>query len=49
MPIDEIRGRIENIHFKSEGPRPSDSPTRSLVGPRKLHSARVALSLRSFA
>jgi hypothetical protein len=29
-------------HYYSEGLRPSDSPTRSLVGPQMPHSARVA-------
>src|SRR5215510_10089336 len=33
----------------SEGLRPSDSPTRSLAGPRKPHSARVGSLARSFA
>src|SRR5215470_8078338 len=33
----------------SEGLRPSDSPTRSLAGPRTPHSARVGSLARSFA
>ena len=33
----------------SEGLRPSDSPTRSLAGPREPHSARVGSLARSFA
>src|SRR4029453_14729623 len=32
-----------------EGLRPSESPTRSLAGPRKPHSARVGSLARSFA
>ena len=35
--------------FLIEGLRPSNSPTRSLAGPRDPRSVRVALSLRSFA
>jgi hypothetical protein len=34
---------------QSEGLRPSDSPTRSLAGPREPHSARVGSLARSFA
>jgi hypothetical protein len=33
----------------SEGLPPSDSPTRSLAGPRKPRSARVGSLARSFA
>src|SRR5216110_761287 len=33
----------------SEGLRPSDSPTRSLAGPRDPHFARVSSLARSFA
>ena len=40
---------MRRISNHSEGLRPSDSPTRSLAGPRKPHSARVGSLARSFA
>jgi hypothetical protein len=46
--IATARSKPEAI-IHSEGLRPSDSPTRSLAGPRKPHSARVGSLARSFA